>query len=264
MLELAIRAAREAGYLLAEKYNQPHQINVKGPRDISTEADLAAEAVALRLIREGCPDACIVSEESNSVWRDCGDSPTWYVDPLDGTTNYARGLPTFSVSVAMARRGRVECGAVYDPLLGQLFYAGRGQGAYLNDQRLHVSTRGTLSECLILLDWPRVPAMREAAVRLLSRLAPQVDAVRSRGSAALGFCSVATGWADIYFQFTLSPWDVAAGALLVEEAGGRVTGLRGLSPNVSIGDQPYTLSQPDWLVTNGLVHEAVLANRPYE
>jgi len=96
--------------------------------------------------------------------------------------------------------------------------------------------------------------MREAAVRLLSRLAPQVDAVRSRGSAALGFCCVAAGWADIYFQFTLSPWDVAAGALLVEEAGGRVTGLQG---------QPYTLSQPDWLVTNGLVHEAVLANRPY-
>jgi len=255
MLEIAIRAAREAGYLLAEKYNQPHEINVKGLRDISTEADLAAEAVALHIIREGCPDARIVSEESNSHWQDYGDAPTWYVDPLDGTTNYARGLPTFSVSVVMAQGGRVLCGAVYDPLLGQLFYAERGQGAYLNDERLHVSSRGTLSECLLMLDWPRIPALREAALRLLSRLAPQVDAVRSRGSAALGFCSVAAGWADIYFQFTLSPWDVAAGALLVEEAGGRVTSLRG---------QPYVLSQPDWLVTNGLVHEAVLANGPFE
>ena len=278
MLELAIRAAREAGHLLAEKYNQPHQINVKGLRDISTEADLAAEAVALRLIREGCPDACVVSEESNSAWQDCGDSPTWYVDPLDGTTNYARGLPTFSISVAMARRGKVVCGAVYDPLLEQLFYAERGQGAYLNDERLHVSARGTLIESLILLDWPRVPALREAAVRLLSRLAPQVDAVRSRGSAALAFCAIAAGWAEAYFQFTLGPWDVAAGALLVEEAGGRVTGLRsqppvppiqsgaigGQSPIDSIGDQPYVLSQPDWLATNGLVHEAILANRPYE
>jgi myo-inositol-1(or 4)-monophosphatase len=254
MLKLAIRAAREAGHILAEKYNQPHKINIKGFRDISTEADLAAEALALRIIREGCPGARVVSEESNSAWQESSDGPIWYVDPLDGTTNYARGLPTFSISVAMARGGRVECGAVYDPLLEQLFYTERGGGAYLNDQKLHVSSRSTLIECLLLLDWPRVPEKREAAVRLLSRLAPQVDAVRSRGSAALAFCSIAAGWADIYYQFTLGPWDVAAGALLVEEAGGKVTNLRG---------EPYALNQPDWLVTNGLVHEAVLAAKPY-
>jgi myo-inositol-1(or 4)-monophosphatase len=254
MLDIALRAAREAGYILAQYYDRPHAISVKGPRDIYTEADLAAETVALRIIRESCPDACIMSEETNTSWQEAGDRPTWFVDPLDGTTNFARGLPMFSVSVAMARHGLVECGVVYDPLLKQLFWAERGRGAYLNERQLHVSTRPTLMDSLVTLDWPRAQAQRELAANFLARLAPQVDAVRSRGSAALGLCGVAAGWCEAYFQYTLGPWDVAAGALLVEEAGGRVTDLRG---------QPYRLDQPSWLATNGLVHTAILAVGPY-
>jgi myo-inositol-1(or 4)-monophosphatase len=254
MLEIAIRAAREAGQVLAQKYEGPHEISVKGLRDIYTEADLAAEKVVLGIIAEQCPGARFMAEESSHTWQEHGDAPTWYVDPLDGTTNFARGLPMFSVSVAMARRDVLQCGVVYDPLLDQLFCAERGQGAYLNNRRLHVSTRSTLFDSLVMLDWPRNQAMREVGARFLARLAPQVDAVRSRGSAALGLCGVAAGWAEAYFQYTLGPWDVAAGVLIIEEAGGKVTDLRG---------QPYALTKPDWLATNGLVHEAVLALRPF-
>ncbi|HHX65019.1 MAG TPA: inositol monophosphatase [Chloroflexi bacterium] len=255
MLELAIRAAREAGQVLLERYGRPHEINVKGFRDISTEADLAAEETVFRVIREGCPGAEFVGEESSDgEYPDYGDAPTWYVDPLDGTTNFAHGMPTFSVSIAMARNGEVQCGVVYDPLLNHMFHTARGEGAFLNGRRLHVSDCDDLGDAVVMLDWPREQTLREQSARYLARLAARVDTVRSQGSAALGFCYVAAGWADAYFQYTLCPWDAAAGLLLVQEAGGRVTGLRG---------QPFTLHQPDWLATNGLIHEAMLAIGPH-
>ncbi|NLG52044.1 MAG: inositol monophosphatase [Chloroflexi bacterium] len=254
MLETAIRAAREAGRVLVEQYQRPHEVRVKGFRDIATEADFAAEKVALDVIREGCPDARFVSEESFATQPVSTQAPTWYVDPLDGTTNFARGLPLFSVSVAMAQGGQVQVGAVYDPLLDQLFYAERGQGAYLNGERLRVSERQELINSLVLLDWPRAQEPRRIEVEYLARLAPQVDAIRSRGSAALGFCSVAAGWVEAYFQYTLGPWDVAAGWLILEEAGGKATDLRG---------ERADLTKPDWLATNGLIHEAMLAVQPF-
>jgi len=254
VLRIAVRAAREAGALLAERYRHPHQVRVKGPRDIVTEADLAAEQVALAIIREGCPEGLVVSEESDSHRKADPGRPVWYVDPLDGTTNYARGLPMFCVSVAMSIAGAVQCGAVYDPLLDQLFTATCGGGAWLNGERLHVSARAEPESCILSVDWPRRQPARRQCADYVARAAPHVDAVRSRGAAALGFCSVAAGWTDAYVQYTLSPWDVAAGALLVAEAGGRVTDLRG---------RPARLEQPDWLASNGLVHEAMLAFRPF-
>ena len=249
-----MRAAREAGRVLLEKRDRPLSVSVKGLRDICTEADLAAEEVTIRLIREACPEAIFVSEESNSAYRQDEDVPTWYIDPLDGTTNYARGLPGFSVSVGMARGGQVRCGAVYNPLLDQMFWAERGQGAYLNGARLGVSARAELMDSTVLLDWPRAQGSRRQALAFLSRLGPQVDSVRSWGSAALAFCMVAAGWAEVYFQYTLQPWDVAAGSLIVAEAGGLATDLRG---------QPNALDRPDWLVSNGLLHQAVLDLDPW-
>lgn len=254
MIEIAIEAARAAGTELAARYRRPQEITVKGPRDISTEADLAAERAALAVIRERCPEGLVMSEESHSAWKEDPERPVWYVDPLDGTTNYARGLPMFGVSVAAARGGVVECGAVYDPLLDHLFRGERGRGAFLDGRRLHVSAVDDLMGALVTLDWPRRQPERQMAAQFLARLASRVDAVRSRGSAALGLCYVAAGWADVYFQYTLSAWDVAAGALILEEAGGRVTDLRG---------RPYRLDRPDWLATNGLLHEAVLALEPW-
>lgn len=255
-LDVAILAAQRAGQALADLYNQPHDIVVKGFRDITTEADLCAEKLAMETIHQHRPTHRIVSEEANAVQSAIDDAiPTWYIDPLDGTTNYARGYPIFSVSVGMARRGQVQCGVVYHPLLGQLFTAERGQGAYLNGRQLAVSERAQLIDALVLLDWPREPMMRARSARLLSKLVPLTDAVRSGGSAALSLCYVAAGWADIYYQYTLSPWDVAAGMLIAAEAGALATDLSGA---------PAALLKPDWLVTNGRLHQGVLALNPWE
>lgn len=254
MLGVAIQAAREAGDYLRIKYSQPKQISSKGLRDIVTEADIQAEEITMRIIRQGCPNARFVTEESNSEYADYGDAPTWYIDPIDGTTNFARGLPMFCVSVAMAQNGQVQCGAIYDPLVDQLFYAERGGGAYLNEQRIHVSKRSTLFDSVVTMNWPRDQEYRRLSGRFLARLVPQVDSFRSRGSAALGFCAIAAGWTEVYFQYTLSPWDVAAGIVLVEEAGGQISNLRG---------DPAALHAPDWLATNGLVHREFLALDPF-
>jgi myo-inositol-1(or 4)-monophosphatase len=253
-LAIAILAAQEAGHVLEEHYGRPHDVSVKGPRDILTEADLAAELVTMGVIRSHMPESHIVSEEtSQSLPADDG-VPVWYVDPLDGTTNYARGYPIFSVSVAMALRGEVQCGAVYQPLVGHLFAASRGQGATLNGRRLHVSERSELMDAMVLMDWPREGQMRDRAARFLHVLSSRVDAIRSGGSAAVSLCQIAAGWADVYYQFTLSPWDVAAGVLIAEEAGARVTDLSG---------RPTLLTGRDWLVTNGKLHDAVLTLDPW-
>ena len=248
MQQLAIDAVRAAGEVLLQQFGRAHTVHSKGLRDITTEADFAAEQAVASIIRGRCPDARLVAEESYQDRQDSCDAPIWYIDPLDGTTNYARGLPEFSVSVAMARAGVIQCGAVYEPLVDQLFYASRGQGAFLNGHRLQVSTRA-LSDALVLHDWPRQPAPRQQLAQIVTRLAPEVDCLRSRGSAALGFCAIAAGWAEAYLQLTLQPWDVAAGLLIVEEAGGCVSALDG---------QPYQLYQPTWLASNGLVHKQVI------
>ena len=248
MLQLVIDAARAAGEVLLQYYGRAHTVHTKGLRDISTEADIAAEQAVVSVIRAGCPDARFVAEESYQNGQDSSDAPIWYIDPLDGTTNYARGLPEFSVSVAMVRAGVIQCGTVYEPLVGHLFYASREQGAFLNGQRLQVSIRA-LSDALVLHDWPRQPDPRQQLAQIVTRLAPEVDCLRSRGSAALGFCAIAAGWAEAYLQLTLQPWDVAAGLLIVEEAGGCVSALDG---------QPYQLYQPTWLASNGLVHKQII------
>ena len=256
MLSLAVDAANAAGAILAAHYGKPHTIKVKGPRDITTEADLEAQAAAIELIRTRCPRAHFVAEEDSAALSGDGpqdDVPAWYIDPLDGTTNFAHGYPGFSVSVAMAQHGRLQCGVVYDPLLRNLFSAARGRGAYLNGRRLAVSDCDDMAAAVGLLDWPRDPEARRRSASFLDVLSSRVDTVRSTGSAALSICYVAAGWADLYYQYTLLPWDVAAGILLVEEAGGKVTDMSG---------RPYRLQQPDWLVSNGRLHEVVLALEP--
>jgi len=251
MLALAQEAALAAGRELLRLYRRPMAVTSKGLRDIQTEADMAAERAVLTLLHEHSPDAAVISEEAATTLEIPPGQLAWYVDPLDGTTNYARGLPGFSVSIAAARDGVVQCGVVYDPLLELMFSAQRGEGAFCNGDRLRVSATDRLDDALVLLDWPREPAPREAMAEMLQRLVAEVDAVRSRGSAAFGMCAVAAGWADAYMQLTLQPWDVAAGWLLVEEAGGTVTDLAG---------QPNALGQGDWLASNGRVHDAVLAH----
>lgn len=255
MIEIATRAARKAGQVILEMYRGSHEIQVKGERDIVTQADLAAEDLIIKEILAGCPDAWIISEERYGHRTAHPERPSWYIDPLDGTTNFARGLPSFCVSIAMAQAGELVCGAVYDPLRDQLFYAQRGQGAYLNEDRLQVSDEENLTGAIVLLDWPREQDFRIKSGRALQNLLPLTSAVRSTGCAALSLCYIAAGWADLYYQYTLSPWDVAAGMLLIQEAGGKITGMDGRAPD---------LQQRDWLATNGRLHSHVLEVAPFD
>ena len=253
MLKIAIEAARRAGQILSDNFGKPHEIRFKGPRDIVTEADLLAQNAILEAIRAHYPDHGILAEESAKLGSQAaveGRPYTWLVDPLDGTTNYCRHYPSFSVSIALSHRGEVILGVVYNPLRDQMFTAQRGQGARLNGQRLHVSPVRVLAHTLVGFDWARRPEDRLEVARLVAGIAPEIGTMRTSGSAALGLCYVAAGWIDAYLHLSLKPWDAAAGSLIVQEAGGRVTDLAG---------HPWRLDSPRCLASNGLIHDEMLS-----
>ncbi len=245
----AVEAARRAGAELARLFRQPRQTRDKGPRDIVTDADMAAERAAIATIRERFPDHAILSEEGGGEAN--AGALQWIMDPLDGTTNYARGLPYFCVAIAVAEpTGRPLVGVVYDPLRDALYHAQRGGGAFCNERRLAVSQRQRLLDLLALFDWPRAEGPRARIVRMAGALSPAVGSLRNMGSAALALCGVAEGAGDAYFHLTLNAWDMAAAGLIIEAAGGRVTSIAGAA---------------DWwsgetcLATNGLIHDELLA-----
>jgi len=248
-LETAIEAAHQVGRVLLEQFGTPQKIKSKGLRDIVTEADLAAQAQAIEIIRSQFPDHDIWAEEVGQTPGGASDY-CWIVDPLDGTTNYARGFPCFSVSIALSHRGEVILGVVYDPLRDQLFRAQRGQGAYLNDDGIEVSAAARLIDAVIGLDWAREQELRCQTAQLVVEAAPRSGTLRSAGSAALGLCSVAAGWTDAYVHLSLNPWDVAAASVIIREAGGVISDLAGL---------PWLPKPGGCLASNGLIHQAVLA-----
>jgi myo-inositol-1(or 4)-monophosphatase len=248
VLETAIEAARQVGQILLDKFGESQEITIKGLRDIVTEADLEAQAQAIEVIRTRYPDHDVWAEEVDQTPGGASDY-CWIVDPLDGTTNYSRGFPCFSVSIALSCRGELILGVVHDPLHDQLFRAQRGQGAYLNDDGIQVSAAERLMDVVIGLDWARSQELRCQTSRWVAEVAPEVRTLRSAGSAALGLCSVAAGWTDAYFHLSLKPWDVAAGSVIVEEAGGAISDLAG---------QPWRPGSGDCLASNGLVHKAML------
>ena len=239
MLQTAIRAAREAGSILLDNLEKPRWIKVKGLRDIVTDADVKAQQAIIETILARFPDHAILSEESESGSRDQADAKggfdklttshpyTWVIDPLDGTTNYSRRFPCFCTSIALSHEGEGILGVVYDPLRDHLFQAERGKGAYLNGESLQVSQIESVADALVGLDWARAQEEREIIAQLVARMALQVRTLRNLGAAALGLCYVAAGWLDAYFHFSLGPWDAAAGALMVQEAGGSVTDFTG-------------------------------------
>jgi len=248
VLETAIEAARQVGRVLLEQFGTPQEIKSKGLRDIVTEADLAAQAKAIGVIRYRYPDHDIWAEESGQTPGGASDY-CWIVDPLDGTTNYSRGLPCFSVSIALSYQGEAMLGVVYDPLRDQLFRGQRGQGAYLNDDGIQVSTAERLMDTVIGFDWAHEQELRCQVAQLVAEVAPEVGTLRSVGSAALGLCSVAAGWTDAYFHLSLKPWDVAAAGVIIQEAGGVVSDLAGL---------PWLPKPGGCLASNGLIHQAML------
>ena len=262
MLEEVVQTGRQAalaaGAVLRQNYYKPHQITMKGVIDPVTESDLQSQEMIIALIRQKFPDHDILAEEatgevepppsaaSSGPWEADPPPCRWIIDPLDGTVNFAHGYPAFCVSIACEAAGRLEYGVVYDPLRDELFEARRGQGAVLNGRAIQVSSLDRLERALVATGFPydirqRLP---ETLARL-GRIMGTAQGLRRGGSAALDMCYVACGRCDGFYEENLKPWDTAAGLLLVEEAGGRVTTFDGGA---------YDIYSPNILASNGVLH----------
>jgi myo-inositol-1(or 4)-monophosphatase len=247
LLQTAILAAREAGTILKERLSAEREIHVKGLRDIVTDVDPAAEKAIVHVLQNRFPDHAVLGEEGG---KSAGDQDfLWVIDPLDGTTNYSRRFPGFSVSIGLLHKGQPWVGVVHDPLRDQTFAATRGLGATLNDEPLKVSPHERVGQAVIGLDWAHSDTNRRQIVAHLGRVAPACRTLRAIGSAALGLSYVACGWIDAYFHIELELWDMAAGLLLITEAGGRVTDLRG---------GPWAPGIQKIVVSNGHIHQELL------
>ena len=230
--QIALEAARRGGEILQRFWQQllAEQIMEKSRGDLVTAADLASEQAVAEFLSREMPDAAIVSEEGTSR---SGSGQVWYVDPLDGTTNFVQRFPVFAVSIGLAATpDRTEAslvtGVVYNPVTGELFYGARNRGSYLNDQRLHVSQKTELQDSVVATGFPRrYHAELETYLREFRALFPKCRAIRRAGAAALDLCWTAQGIFDGFWEHKLSPWDVAAGALIVQEAGGICTDFNG-------------------------------------
>lgn len=251
-LSTAVEAVLYAGEMQMARFGQGIRIDKKGAIDLVTEVDVAVETWFRAFIADRFPDHRILAEElqDKSTAGD-PDSPfCWIFDPIDGTTNYAHGLPIFCASLGLEVNGRIEVGAVFDPTRKELFTARRGHGAFLNDTRLHVSSEPSLRDALLCTGFPYdVYLTADEVVGLFARFVEEGRAVRRLGSAALDLCYVAAGRLDGFWEGRLRPWDMAAGALLVEEAGGTVSGYDGSA---------FYARQEDVVASNGVLHPAML------
>lgn len=247
-LDVAQEAARRAGELQRAGMRRAHQVEFKGAFNLVTEVDRQCEQAILEILRRGVPGAAVLAEESRPDTR--SEGLLWVIDPLDGTTNYTHGYPFFCCSIALIERGRPVLGAVYEPLRDEMFSALRGRGAWRNGEDIRVSQTRELECALLATGFPY--DRREQPETNLDRfclLSMRTRGVRRGGSAAMDLCMTACGRLDGYWEIRLSPWDVVAGALIVEEAGGKVTDLSG---------RPYDWSGAETLASNGLIHPVLI------
>jgi myo-inositol-1(or 4)-monophosphatase len=230
MLNIAVRAARAAGAIINRAALDVEVLKVasKGTNDFVTEVDQAAEEAIITTLLEAYPGHGILAEESGREHGARHSDFLWIIDPLDGTTNFIHGLPVYAVSIALAFRGRVEQAVVYDPARNDLFYASKGRGAFLNDRRLRVSKRSRMADALIGTGFPfRKGDNFKRYLKMFEEVMQHCAGVRRPGAAALDLCYVAAGWYDGFFETGLQPWDVAAGSLIITEAGGLVGNFTG-------------------------------------
>jgi myo-inositol-1(or 4)-monophosphatase len=252
LLNFAIQTAREAGHLLAERFGRALQVTNKSELDLVTESDLASERLIIERIKTYHPRHAILAEESGvsaTAERDQGSEWRWIIDPLDGTTNYAHGYPCFCVSIGLEHEGKMEVGVIYDPMRDELFTAERGAGASLNGRRIQVSPRTNLSSALLCTGFPYDVRERSEFARHFANFIMNAQGVRRDGAAALDLAYVACGRFDGFWEEGLKPWDVAAGTLMVEEAGGRVSNYAG---------EPLSIYKPPIVASNGLLHEEMM------
>ena len=232
MLNVAIKAARAAGAIInrAALDVESVRISQKQVNDFVTEVDHASEQAIIDTLLGAYPDHAIWAEESGKTQGQQGSDFVWIIDPLDGTTNFIHGFPVYCVSIALAVKGKIEQAVVYDPTRNDLFTATRGRGAFMNERRIRVSKRTDLRQCLISTGFPFRPGDNfNAYLRLMGEVMQRTAGLRRPGSAALDLAYVAAGFTDAFFETGLSPWDVAAGSLLVQEAGGLVGNFTGES-----------------------------------
>jgi myo-inositol-1(or 4)-monophosphatase len=246
--EAAQGIAREAGALLADYFEQRVRVELKGEFDIVTEADRASERLIVARLRERFPTHAVVAEEG--FGHDAsGAEYRWYVDPLDGTTNFAHGFPMFNATLALEHHGELIAGAIFDPLHNEMFSAERGAGAYLNGVRITVSKTPVLDSSLLATGFPSRRRHQNVNVHFFYQMAMMTHGVRRAGSAALDLAYVACGRLDGFWEFGLSPWDMAAGVLIVREAGGSTSDMYG---------EPVDLRGPTMLADNGHIHAEIL------
>jgi myo-inositol-1(or 4)-monophosphatase len=230
MLTTAVKAARRAGNIIARGARDLDLLTVttKGPKDFVSEVDRAAEAAIVETLHAAYPDHAVFAEEGTARDRNAGAEHVWIIDPLDGTTNFLHGFPQYCVSIALAHKGVVTQGVVYDPVRNDLFTATRGRGAFLNDRRIRVSRRAHLREALVGTGFPfRDGSYIHSYLRMMKVMMQQTAGLRRPGAAALDLAYVAAGFYDGFFEIGLNAWDVAAGSLLVLEAGGLIGDLAG-------------------------------------
>jgi myo-inositol-1(or 4)-monophosphatase len=239
--------AREAGALLMHYFYQHLKVEYKGDADLVTAADRASEVLIRERIRQQWPSHDVLGEEQGL--NDQGSPYRWYVDPLDGTTNFAHGFPVFCVSMALEHKGRLIAGVIYDPTRDELFSAEQGTGAHLNGESIRVSQIANLAESLVSTGFPSHKRHKNPNIHFYHQITLRTHGVRRAGSAALDLCNVACGRFDGFWEFNLNPWDTAAGVLIVQEAGGQVSRFDGA---------PFELNSKETLASNGLVHEALL------
>lgn len=230
MLTTAVKAARRAGNIINRGARDLDllTISAKGPKDFVSEIDRAAESAIVETLLATYPDHAILAEEGTAQGKNAAADHVWIIDPLDGTTNYLHGFPQYCVSIALAHRGTVTQGVIYDPVRNDLFTASRGRGAYLNDRRIRVSKRQHLRDCLIGTGFPfRDGSYLETYLSMMRAMIMHTAGIRRPGAAALDLAYVAAGFYDGFWEVGLNPWDVAAGSLLILEAGGLIGDLAG-------------------------------------
>lgn len=254
VLEFAIATARAAGQLLCQLYRQQHSVRLKSSDiDVVTEADLAAEQLIVDAIRQEFPDHGIFSEEGLGDLHalEADSTPVWLVDPLDGTVNYAHGYPLWGLSLALSEGGQILTAVTFDPLRDEVFSAQLGKGAWCNGERIQASGVNEMRQALVATGFAYKRAtLAENNLAEFSAIMPRVQGVRRAGSAVLDLAHLADGRLDGYWEMHLQPWDWAAGWLLVEEAGGKITDMRG---------EPWSLASREIVASNGLLHVELLS-----
>jgi myo-inositol-1(or 4)-monophosphatase len=246
-IDTAVEIGREAAALIAQAVERrglsDRSFELKGDYDLVTETDRASEKLIVGRLRQHFPTHSIVAEEGGG--REEASEYRWYVDPLDGTTNFAHGFPVFNTTLALERAGEMICGVIIDPTRGEVFRAEAGAGAYLNDRRIRVSSAARLEEALSATGFPSRKRHQDVNIHFYYQLAMLSHGVRRAGAAAIDLAYVACGRLDLFWEFSLNPWDMAAGTLLVREAGGVVTDMHG---------GPFNLRGKHVLADNGLLH----------